>query len=194
MKKAALFLFAVLLATTVQAQDQTQPESQPQPSTFMGHQLGETVSQWLSTTGYGKRCSNWLVKHNAQNVNFCKSVDQAALQNGETNIVTADANQEGANDIWYFQNSTLAAVVVAWVPFDKNLGMLRDRYGNATKEKQTTMENTNGGTYVVHTVEWNMTDGAIVVIAQNKTRINLGKVEFTTPDFVNQEKAAANPY
>ena len=194
MKKAALFLFVALLVTTAGAQDLAQPESQPQPSTFMGHQLGETVSQWLSITGYGNRCSNWLVKHNAQNINFCKSVDQAALQNGETTIVTADASQNGASDVWYFQSGTLAGVIVGWVPYDKNLGMLHDRYGNASDEKQSTVENTNGATYVVHSVQWNMPDGAVVILKQNKTKINLCKVEFTTPDFINQEKAAANPY
>lgn len=194
MKKAALFLFVALFGTAVCAHGQTQSQSQPQPSTFMGHQLGETVSQWLSITGYGNRCSTWLVKHSAQNINFCKSIDQAALQNGETTITTADASQSGANDLWFFQSGTLAAVVVGWVPFDKNLGMLHDRYGSASKDKDTTMENTNGGTYVVHTVEWNMPDGAIVAIVQNKVKINLGKVEFTTPSFVAQEKAVSNPY
>lgn len=86
MKAILSVIFLGLLTSVAVAQDR---QAAPQPTTFMGHQLGETVQQWLCFSDQPKKCSPFSTASDRKSVptiRFCNTVKNIA-GGGEDNSI-----------------------------------------------------------------------------------------------------------
>jgi hypothetical protein len=189
MKIIAAVLFFGLIATLTAAQ--APPTAQR--TMFMGHQLGESVQQWLQASDQPKRCAEEN-RHTPGNVRFCKVIDEIA-EGRAANFVTSHSGQSVvAGDRWYFENGTLTAVLSDGLPYNKTVDELLERYGPATNNRTFTVDHVFGPNYVVSSHQWTMSDGAVMIIAEDKTAVGYAKLLVSTQDFLHKELSANNPF
>lgn len=190
MKTTLLVTFLGLITSVAMAQGQ--PPA-PQSTVFMGHQLGETVQQWFSTSDEPKKCAEWN-RNKADNKQFCKVADDIA-QGGPGYLNTRHPGDSVfARDRWYFDHGTLVAFAANALPYDKTLAQLRERYGHETNDRTTLAVHVFGPSYPVASYEWTMPDGTLVFLAEDKTAVGHAKLLISTRDYIRKEVDANNPF
>lgn len=131
MKMFLSVIFLGLIAGVAVAQDR---QATPQPTVFMGHQLGETIQQWFSSSEEPKRCADWN-RNKADNRQFCKVADDLAQGKSGFLNIRQPGDSTFARDRWYFQNGKLVALIGSFLPYDKTLAELRQKYGSETNKR-----------------------------------------------------------
>ncbi|MFZ0334441.1 MAG: hypothetical protein WBE86_11385 [Candidatus Acidiferrales bacterium] len=183
-------LFLGLIASLAVAQDQ--PPA-PQSTVFMGHQLGETVQQWFSASDEPKRCAEWK-RNKADNKLFCKVADDIAQ--GRSGML--DTRQPGdsvlARDRWYFQYGKLAALIGTFLPYDKTLAELREKYGPETKKQAKLVVHVLSPTYPVFGEKWAMPDGTLLFLVEDTRAVNHANLVISTQAYIDQQQDANNPF
>ena len=189
MKVTMLLLFLTLFAGGMAAQqDQAASATAPAATVFMGHTLGETVQQWLDTSGNTDACT----KHRRENKDFCDSVDAvAAGQFGK--VLTQHPDDANVNDIWWFDSGSLGGLVAAPLPFGRTLQHIHARYFEATRQETKAIQNANGTTTAMTKYIWEMPDGTIIAIVGAEPGDHC-KLSISTNDFAQKQRDAANPF
>jgi hypothetical protein len=190
MKVTVLFLSLMIFAGAAAAQqDQAASSTAPDSTVFMGHTLGETVQQWLATSGNANACvrlNRW------RNKEFCDQVDAvAAGQYGK--VLTQHPDDANVNDTWWFDNGSLGGLVAIPLPFTRTLQQIHDRYGEPTRKATKTVENRDGTRHDVTTLVWEMPDGTFIDIIGEEPG-NRCKLSISTHDFAEKQRDAANPF
>jgi hypothetical protein len=183
-------IFLGLLTTVAMAQGQ---QAAPQPTVFMGHQLGETVQQWFSASEEPKRCADWN-RNKADNRQFCKVADD--LGQGKSGFL--NTRQPGdsplARDRWYFQNGRLVALIGTFLPYDKTLAELREKYGSETKKGVKLVVHVLSPTYPVFGEKWEMPDGTLIFLVEDSHAVNHADLVISTQSYIDHQASANNPF
>lgn len=190
MKTILSVIFLGLIMSVAVAQDQ---QAAPQPITFMGHQLGETVQQWFTVSDEPKRCANWN-RNKADNRQFCKVADEIA--EGKSGFLNTRQPSDSvlARDRWYFQDNKLVALVGSFLPYDKTLAELRGKYGPETKKQAKLVVHVLSPTYPVFGEKWDMPDGTLIFLAEDSHAVNHSNLVISTQSFIDQQESANNPF
>lgn len=190
MKSIFSILFLALISSIAMAQDQ---QVAPQPTVFMGHQLGETVQQWFSASEEPKRCANWN-RNKAENLQFCKVAGD--LAQGKSGFL--NTRQPGdstlARDRWYFQDGKLVALIGSFLPNDKTLAELRQKYGSETNKRVKLVVHVLSPTYPVFGEKWEMPDGTLIFLLEDSHAVNHANLVISTQSYIDQQATANNPF
>lgn len=194
MKMILMALFLGLITNVAMAQDQ---QSSPQPTTFMGNQLGETVQQWLSLSDQPKKCSPFSTawdRKSIPTIRFCTTVKNIAGGGAGQLDTKHPGGGSLAKDHWYFQNGKLAALIGTFLPYDKTLAELREKYGTETKKQAKLVVHVLSPTYPVFGEKWAMPDGTLIFLAEDTHAVNHANLVVSTQAYINQQQEANNPF
>jgi hypothetical protein len=190
MKAIVSVILLGLVASVAMAQDQAPP---PQPTMFMGHQLGETIQQWFRASDEPKRCAEWN-RRKIDNVHFCDVANKIAQgKPGYLNTAHPGGNVL-ARDRWYFDNGVLAALVANALPYNETTLQLQERYGAETKDQTFTVEHVLGKDYSISSHTWVMPDGTFILIGEDQTAVRYSKLLISTRAYIRKEIDANNPF
>lgn len=194
MKAILSVIFLGLVGSVAVAQGQ---QSAPQPTTFMGNQLGETVQQWLSLSDQPKKCSPFSTASDRKSIptiRFCNTVKNIA-GGGAGQLDTKHPGASSfAKDHWYFQNGKLVALIGTFLPYDKTLAELREKYGPETGKQAKLVVHVLSPTYPVFGEKWEMPDGTLIFLAEDSHAVNHANLVISTHAYIEQQQNANNPF
>lgn len=190
---AAAMLLVLAAASQAWPQEGSGAVPPKYSTAFMGHNLGETVQQWLRASEEPKRCAEWN-RRKGDNVKFCKVADEIA-QGGSGYLNTRHPGGSVlARDRWVFDHGVLAALVANALPYDTTLAQLRERYGRETNDRTMMVVHVFGPSYPVAGNEWTMRDGTIIILAEDREAIHHAKLLISSRDFIHKQIDASNPF
>jgi hypothetical protein len=196
MKVILSVVFLGLITSLAVAQDQPLA---PQPTVFMGHQLGESVQQWFSASEEPKRCAEWnrnkfeLLDKKAD-VQFCKVADDLAQGKSGFLSTRQPGDSTLARDRWYFQDGKLVALIGSFLPYDKTLAELRQKYGSETNKRVKLVVHVLSPTYPVFGEKWEMPDGTLIFLLEDSHAVNHADLVISTQSYIDQQASANNPF
>lgn len=186
-------MIALSLLGSAPARSQEGESSAPSATRFMGHELGETIQQWVSESDQPKRCAEWNRRKRA-NVQFCDVVEEIARSGSGVLDTQHPGDSVFARDRWYFNHGLLVALAANALPYDKTLAQLRERYGRETNASNTLAVHVFGPTYPVARDQWVMPDGTLIFLAEDKVAVRHAKLLISTRDYILKQVDANNPF
>ncbi|MGB6482893.1 MAG: hypothetical protein WBE86_05335 [Candidatus Acidiferrales bacterium] len=99
-----------------------------------------------------------------------------------------------AKDHWYFQNGKLAALIGTFLPYDKTLAELREKYGPVTTKQAKIVVHVLSPTYPVFGEKWAMPDGTLIFLVEDTHAVNHANLVISTQAYISQQQDANNPF
>ena len=151
-------IFAVFGILTVSAVGQP-------PTTIGGHQMGETVQQFVDVTHGADYAANLCRSHKRDDRLQCKGLTD--LMNGKPGVL--QTTDESRDYRWRFVNGKLYELNITQLGSlntEREIGLLIEKYGPPSERRTAVYQNAYGAKWECPEVFWKMPDETIIKAGQ----------------------------